>query len=103
MTKKIGRNINTNDTATLSSAISLNATTSTIVISANARRIGLTISNESSKQIWLKFQTAATDDDKKGIVLFARSIYEMIPDNIYTGEISAIAESGTPEIFITEY
>ncbi len=103
MAKTIGRNTNRNDEAILSDPITLNDSTSVKVADADDNRIVFTFSNPSSKQVWLKFQAASTDDDKKGIVVFARSNYEMPTDNVYTGEISAIAESGTPDVYITEY
>lgn len=103
MTKTVGRNTNRNDTATLSSAIALNASTSTTVSVADDTRINFTISNNSSQDVWLKFQAASVDNDKKGIFLFKRTIYEMPTDNIYTGEISAIAENGTPNVFVTDF
>ena len=103
MSLRVGRTRNTNDEAVLSDAIVLNATTSVTVQTANADRINFTFSNPSSKQVWLKFQAALVDDDKKGIIVFARSVYEMPMDNMYTGEISAIAESGTPSVNTEEY
>jgi len=102
MAKTIGRNTNVTDIATLGSGVALNASTSTTVVAANSGRINFTISNNSSKDIWLKFQAASVDNDKKGIFLFKRTIYEMPTDNVYTGEISAIADTGTPTVFTTE-
>jgi hypothetical protein len=107
MAKTIGRNINFSDTATLSSAIVLNATTSTKVADAvelpNQLRINFTFTNNSSQDVWLKFQAASVDNDKKGILIFKRTVYEMPTDNVYHGEISAIADNGTPNVYVTEY
>lgn len=103
MSKTIGRNTNVNNEATISDAITLNSTTSTVISVANSTRINFTVSNNSSQDVWLKFQPASGDDVKKGIFLFKRTIYEMPTDNIYTGEISAIAESGTPDVFVSEF
>jgi len=104
MAKKIGRNINTNDTGTISSAITLNATTSTTIQAANSSRIFFRIDNSSTKDVWLKLQAASVDNDKKGIFLKRLGdFWEMPPDNIYTGEISAIAVNDVPEVFATEY
>jgi len=102
MTLLIGENTSTNDEAVLSDAIALNSTTSVVVQSANDDRLEFTFSNPSSKQVWLKFQAASVDNDKKGIVVFARTDYEM-PRGKYLGEISAIAESGTPDVYTVEY
>ena len=100
---RIDRNSNTNDESTLSGAIALNTSTSTTVVSANTDRINVTISNPSQNLVWIKFQASGVDNDKKGITLFGRSVFEMTPDNLYTGEISAIADTGTPDIYVTEY
>ncbi len=105
---------NTNDVATVSSGISLNSTTSTTVAVANFDRTYFTINidGSSSTCLFVKLQAASVDNDKKGIVLvrdldedgsYFRLFWEMPPDNIYTGEICAIATSGTPVVYVTEY
>ena len=53
---------------------------------------------------WIKLQTAATDDDLKGIYLREGQRWAMVAVDIYQGEISAIVDgfsSGTASI--TEY
>lgn len=104
----IGRNVNTNGTATVNAGVALNATTSTTILAANPNRIAIQINNNSSTQAaWIKLQTAATDNVKKGIFLHKKGDphgeWNMVPDNVYTGEISAIADSGTPTVYVTEY
>jgi len=103
MPKIIGRNTNQNDTAVLSNAIVLNNTTSIKVADALNTRINFSFSNNSNKDVWLKLQAASIDNDKKGIFVPRNGYWEMTPDNIYTGEISAIANSGNPSVYITEY
>lgn len=103
MTKSIGRNRNTNDESTLSDAIALNDTTSVKIADANPDRTFFNISNTTGKQVWLKYQAASVDNDKKGIAVWARTGRDMTPDNWYTGEISAIADSGTPDVNVTEH
>lgn len=108
MAQIIGRNRNTNDTATLSSAITLNATTSVLVAAANTSRTFIRIDGNSSNQgIWIKLQAASVDNDKKGIFIQANTIgisfWEMPSDNIYTGEICAVADANGPEVYVTEY
>lgn len=98
----LGRNVNTNTDAVLSN-VALNATTSTTIKIANDARRFFAVSNNSTKDVWLKLQAAAVDDDKKGIFMPKGSYWEMPPDNVYIGEISAIADNGSPTIFITEY
>ena len=115
MTIMIGRTSNKNDTATLSDAININATTSTKIADANDKRTCITICLECGTGdacIYIKLQAASIDNDKKGIILFrvlsedgstATLTWEMKADNIYTGEISAIAEAGTHNLYVTEY
>lgn len=103
MAKNIGRNTNTADVAALSAAIALDSSTSVKVADANSTRINFSISNDATANVWLKFQAASVDNDKKGIFLPCGGFYEMPTDNIYTGEISAIADSGTPAVNVTEY
>jgi len=98
------RRINTNDNCNgIPTGISLNASTSTKIADSNANRIFFAVSNPSNKDIWLKLQIATVDNDKKGIFMPANSYWEMPTDNVYIGEISAIANSGTPDIYTTEY
>lgn len=100
------RTTNTNDTVSMTS-VALNATTSTKIADAAASnteaRISFTVDNPSSQDVWIKFQAASVDNDKKGYFLPKKSSRNMDTDNIYTGEISAIAVSGTPTIYINEY
>lgn len=103
-----GRNRNANDVASISSGTTLNSTTSVVIAVANPDRIAFHVNNNfSDKACWVKLQTAATDNDKKGIFLNEKekgsTEWDMPADNIYTGEISAIADSGNPVVYITEY
>lgn len=103
MTSKIGRTRNFNDEAELPSGIALNNLTSVTVTVANSKRMNFTLSNASNQQIWVKLQAASVDDDKKGIAILRGGFYEMPTDNIYTGEVSAIAENGSPTVYLTEF
>ena len=59
--------------------------------------------------MWIKLQPTGTDNDKKGIILSKRTdgigdnSWESGDDNIYTGEICAIADSDSPKVYVTEY
>lgn len=103
MAKTIRRNRNENDTADVSSTIALNPTTSTTIISTNTARIYFIFNNPSNKDVWLKLQAASVDNDKKGIPVAKGDFWEMPPDNIYDGEISAIADVDAPDVYYTEY
>jgi hypothetical protein len=101
MAFKKGRNININDTAVLLGPIALNNSTSVKLIDANANRMFFSISVDGTA--WLKFQPAADDDLNRGILVATNSTFTMPVDNMYTGEISAISFSGTPNAYVTEY
>ena len=100
MTLAIGRNINKYNNPLLTSGIMLNPDTSTKILDVNPNRIGYRISNTSSKDVWIKEQAASVDNAKKGDIVWKRSTGTSEVDNIYTGEISAIAVSGNPIIFV---
>lgn len=90
--------------ATLSSAIALNASTSTTVAAANTERLFIAIFNSStSEDIWIKLQAASVDNDAKGIFVGGEGLYVITSPYLYTGEISAISDSGTPSVYVTEY
>ena len=108
MTAMIGRNVNSNDVAIISDSIELNTSTSVVIAQANPNRIYFHVNNDSSKEAcWIKLQGASVDNNKKGIFLNEKekpdTRWDMPIDNVYTGEISAIAEKGKPTIYVTEY
>lgn len=103
MAQVIGRNQNTNDTATVPSDIALNASTSTKVVDANSDRTVFEVYNLGTEDIRIKLQAASVDNDKKGIPVGCGKGWAMEADNIYPGEISAIAETGTPSVAYLEY
>jgi len=104
MTIMTGRNVNSNDTAELSDAIATNTSTAVTVTLANDNRLFFCVNNDDTNQgVWIKLQAASVDDDKKGIFIPKKSFWQMPVDNIYIGEISAVADNGTPDVFYTEY
>ena len=103
MVRIIQRFRNVDDTADLSDAITLNASTSVTIKVANTSRIYFRFDNTSNKNVWLKLQAASVDDDKKGFFVDKGGYWRMPVDTIYTGEISAIADVGSPDVFYTEY
>ena len=108
MTAIIEGNINRAETATIGTVV-LNATTSTLIAAANPKRIFFHVNNgvEPDKACWIKLHAASTDNTKHGIVVHegAKGVggWEMPADNIYTGEISAIAEATPCTVYVTEY
>jgi len=103
MTKTVGQNVNTNNIAELSGSIALNSSTSITIQEASEERVFWCITNQENFAIYVKFQPASIDDIKNGFKLEGKGYWEMPPGDKYTGEISAISESGTPEIFTTQY
>ena len=108
MTNRTGRNTNTNTEATLSQPISVGSAAAVKIADINAERLFIHINTgPNNNGCWIKLQGATVDNDKKGIFLDEKNgvsvSWEMPPDNIYTGEISAIAESGNVDIYVTEY
>lgn len=108
MVKKIRRNSNINDTATILSGVTLNDSTSITIANANSDRIFFYVdSNFPDKACRIKLQAASVDNDQKGIFLNekekGKTSWQMPSDNIYTGEISAIAVDGNPVVYVTEY
>lgn len=95
------------ETADVNSGIELNAATTVVIAAANPDRTYLHINNNSNKDpVWIKLQPASIDNDKKGIFLSSKDKPDgrwETGDNIYTGEVSAIAEKGSPTIYVTEY
>jgi len=90
------------DVATISSGVTTNATTSTLVAAANTNRQAAFITNSNATdEVWIKLQAASVDDDKKGRLLTAKESWDITKLN-YTGEISAIAAAGAPVVHITE-
>jgi len=100
--KTVGRTTNKTDTATVGAGIALNASTSTTALSLNKDRTYIALTVDGG-DVWIKLQAASADNLKKGTRLCDGQTYELPPDNIYTGEISAIAVSGTPDIYPTEF
>lgn len=103
-----GRNVNENDTAAVTTIV-LNATTSTVIAAANPDRIFFHVNSgiEPDKACWVKLHAASVNDDKDGIILHEAgkgdNAWEMPPDNVYPGEISAIAEAIPCTVYVTEY
>jgi len=97
----IGRNMNSAGDASIPGAISVGDSTSTVLLAENKKRISVTISVQDA-DIWVKEQAAIVDDDKKGLPVYNGETATDKTDNVYTGEISAIAEDGTAQVYVTE-
>jgi len=110
MAQLIGRQANRNTDAIIT-AVELNATTAVKIADANPRRTFFYVSIDGSgnnTSIFIKLQAAGVDNIPGGIWIgsmgqYFKVCWEMPPDNIYTGEISAIMASGTHIVIMTEY
>lgn len=96
------RNKNTNDTSVISLPESVGDVLSVKILDANDDRMYIAITARN-KDIWLKLQPAATDDLKIGIFVPKDATYELHPDIIYTGEISAISQNAIALVYATEF
>jgi len=107
MSSMIESTSNFNDEATVAS-VTLNSTTAVTVLAANQKRIYFDVNNDDSANgFWLRFYPASQDDIKHGIFITGkigrRPFFEMKRDNIYTGEISAIAVTDAPTAYTTTF
>ena len=104
MAKLIGTNVNQNDEGT-TTTVALNSSTSTKIIDALAvteqDHIKIYVDNPSQHNIFVKFQSAATDDNAVGLKIYRKDskIITELP-NGFRDEISAIAQTGSPTITI---
>ena len=99
---------NDSESAIISAAIPVTNQATVKIADANPDRKFFHVhANGDSKPVWIKLQSANTDNDKKGIWVERKAgvnpFWQMPPDNIYTGEISAIADSIGVDVFVTEY
>ena len=67
----------------------------------NPQRMGIIVST-LGKAVFIKFQAAAVDNDKKGIYLGKEATIVLDVEDMYFGEVSAIAISGTAKVYVTE-
>ena len=113
MTKSIKRVINTTDEPT-TTTVSINSVTATVIAPANPRRMYVRISMDEGvddNEAFIREYPAGDDNLKRGILLIRdtssnhsiiRLNYATLPDNVYTGEISAISLFGTFNLHVTE-
>ena len=113
MTKMIGRNINVTDEV-VTTTVEVNSVTATTLAAANPNRLWLRISLDSglaNTEAFIREYPAADDDIKHGELLIREiasnhslfnPIYKTDPDNVYTGEVSAIAFIGSFDLHIME-
>lgn len=114
MVEKTGRNVNFNDTATVTT-VPVNSVTATVAAAANPKRRFLRIDLDPEmvdRDVFVRLYPAADDDLPRGMVLTRRSFandslfnpfWESMPDNPYTGEVSVLSLTGLIDVHVTEY
>jgi len=114
MVQIIGRNANSNDVATVTT-YTLNSVTATVISLANSERMYFTVCldrGSTDEDVAIRCYSAATDNVFRGEVLTRRTggndalfrpSWAMPVDNLYTGEVSAITDSGTMVVHVTEW
>jgi len=102
--KNLFGNRSYNNSSSISGAIATNTSTSVVAAAANPTRSFFNINNNDSNQgVWVKLQAASVDNIKKGIFVKAKDEWEMPPQSMYSGEISVIADTDSPDVYVTEY
>ena len=93
MAKTRGKNRNTSDTSSVS-VISISGTVSTKIKDSGGVFCFFSVSNIGNKAVKIKLQAASVDNLYVGTVIVPKDggYWEMLVDNLYTGEISAIAD-----------
>lgn len=91
----------------ISAGISVGSVTSTKILDAEIIAEGqqpermLVAVSVLGKDIFLKMQPAATDNDKKGVFIPQNSTAVFEVENMYFGEMSAIAIVSTATVYVT--
>ena len=110
----IGRNRNTNDEASVSTIL-VDSVTPVVISPANERRIHLRVDiapGTTDRVVFIRAYPAVQDAIKQGELIVRRISgnddldqlhWLMLNDNIYTGEVSAICDTGTTEVYVTEW
>ena len=98
MTKEIGKNINTTDEST-STTISVGSVTAVALVlaltSSDGKHIKVSVTNNGNTKLNVRLRSAASDNLKDGQWVSPGETETIIEQgDIYTGEISAIFNSG---------
>jgi len=94
--------VNQNPSA-VNTGVALNATTFTTLLAANVNRIFLSVTNPNSEDVIINLRAAASGVDDTGIWIPAGSGLMLDANAMYTGEVSAIAVSGTPTVLVSSF
>ena len=110
MTATIGTSTNKNSLANVLSAISVDSTTAVTLLAAldlplELPYISVEIVNRGNRDLWVRYYPASDDNIKRGKVVKAGESKAIIDgSDIFTGELSAIMDSGIArDVFVTWY
>lgn len=108
MTATIGTSTNLNTEAVVLDAISVDSTTAVTLLTAlgipfEPPRIKVVVYNSGNRDLWVRFYPASDDNLKRGVVVRSGETQTVLEgSDIYTGEISAIMDSGgARDVFVT--
>lgn len=113
MTQDLRRVRNTTDEP-VTTTVTINDTTPVVLAVANPRRMYIRVCLDSgldNTEAFVREYPATQDDLKRGEILMReisanhslyKPMYYTFADNVYTGEISAIAVAGTFDVHVTE-
>lgn len=111
---RVGRNRNVTSEVD-HDLVTINSTTATTLVVSRENRISFSAClapGLTNVDVYIRYYPAADDNIKQGRDTLIRDtmgntnlfkpMHEMLTDNIYDGEISAISLSGTVDILVTE-
>lgn len=111
---RLGANRNVN-TEVDHSIVAINSVTATTIAVSRLKRMTFSACLEPGifdVNVFIRYYPAATDNIKQGRDVLTRytagndnlfrPLHEMLPDNVYSGEISAICDAGTVNLLIAE-
>jgi len=91
------------ETSNMTGPISLSTNSAIMISSFNSNRSYFSVFNDTTGiGVWVILSPSSGVADKKGIFISGKKSWEMPTDNIYIGEIWAIADADNPNLYITE-
>lgn len=99
----MGKAFDKDVTAALNGSAVLNSTSFVKILDANPDRLYLNVSVAGKDDIYINFRAVADALDDTGIWVSGFTGWETRTENIYTGEVCAIAVASTPSVAFLEY
>ena len=102
MTQRVGKSTNFNDSPIINAGVTINASTSTALLTLTQQDSLLILTNDGNQDAWVKMQAASVDNNKRGFLLYKGTTTELVLDFVRTNvEVSAIARNGNTDIYTT--